>query len=117
MNFDYAYITHIMYILIAILTAIYLGQSFYRHGEQLLRDALPQHPDWVKPINNLLLTGFYLLNIGVIVMYTSGGVEVDGMMESIEFLAAKLGTVYVVLAAIHFGNIATLFYVKNNVKL
>lgn len=117
MSLDYSHITHISYIILAISTAIYVGQGFYRNGEPLLYDVFKHHPHWVKPINNVLLTGFYLLNIGAIVMYVSDGTGVHTANAFIEFLAIKLGTVYVVLAMIHFGNIATLFYVKNNVNL
>ena len=114
---NYNQITHILYVIIAIITAIYLGQNMYKYGEPLLKTVFKKHTDLVNPINNILLTGFYLLNIGAIVMYLSVGKQLVTIAESIEFLFIKLGTVYLVLGVIHLFNITTLMKLKNNIKL
>ena len=56
-------------------------------------------------VNHLLVVGFYLINIGFILIYLQVGTKPKDVVEGIEYIATKLGVVLLVLGAMHFFNI------------
>jgi len=56
-------------------------------------------------VNRLLVVGFYLLNLGYAFITLKAGNEVATTTAGIETLAAKLGSLLLVLGALHMGNL------------
>ena len=56
-------------------------------------------------VNHLLVVGFYLINLGFILLYLRFGTKPETLVEGIEYIATKLGVVLLVLGAMHFFNI------------
>jgi len=103
MNLDI--LTFLLYILIAASTTIYLGHILYTNGAVFLKSIFVAKPAIVVPLNKLLLVGFYLMNLGFVLVYFSQKNEIKTLLECIEFLGTRLGTVYLVLGGMHLFNI------------
>ncbi len=97
--------TFIFYGFIAASTTIYVGQTLYRHGAVFLERIFYSHPRIVASVNKLLLLGYYLINLGFVLAYFSQKHEIRNGLECLEFLATKLGTVYLLLGTMHLFNL------------
>ena len=53
----------------------------------------------------MLVVGFYLINIGFILMFLSLGTKPQTWVEAIEYVATKVGIVTLVLGGMHFFNV------------
>lgn len=56
-------------------------------------------------MNHLLLVGFYLINVGYIVLALKYGDKATDLQGVFEALSTKLGVVLLVLGAMHFFNL------------
>ena len=54
--------------------------------------------------NHLLVVGFYLVNLGWILLTLRYGTAPETLAQTITFLSSKIGLVVVVLGAMHFFN-------------
>jgi hypothetical protein len=67
-------------------------------------------------VNNLLVVGFYLLNLGyaALIMKASGG---DTVLEAVEVLAWKLGALLISLGVMHFANMLLFYRIRRRARL
>ncbi|MEM7375628.1 MAG: hypothetical protein AAF587_43955 [Bacteroidota bacterium] len=101
-------ITYLLYINISIALTIGVGWILFRNGRAFLLDIFPNNETLADSINRLLLTGFYLLNIGYISLTMNIGMSIQNSEHMLEKLSYKLGIIMIVLAAIHFTNLIVL---------
>lgn len=57
-----------------------------------------------EAVNHLLVVGFYLLNIGFVLLYLKMGRNPTNSLQAVEYAATKLGVVMLVLGGMHFLN-------------
>lgn len=105
-------ITFIFYSLTASSITILLGQVLYRNGAVFLERIFIQKAHLVGAINKLLLLGFYLLNLGFVFAFFSQKPQIFDGLTCFEFLATKLGTVYLILGAMHLFNLLTFVLIE-----
>ena len=98
-------LTFSIYLLIAGNTTYFVGRSLYTHGEPFLTSILNNRLEIVQPLNKVLLAGFYLMNLGFVLLFFSQQNNLPDMKTCIEFLSEKLGVVYLVLGSMHLFNI------------
>ena len=96
------------YLLVSIWLTIWVGNNLHKHGRawiiDLLRDEILS-----DKINNMLLLGYRLVNIGYILltlMVTK--VRIEATHHVFEFYAMKLGIIITILALLHYQNIVAL---------
>jgi len=82
-----------------------LARTLFKNGEVFLEDVFADNPRMASAVNRLLVVGFYLLNLGYAFLTLKAGNEVHNSTEGIETLAAKLGSLLLVLGAVHMGNL------------
>jgi len=114
MNLDY--LTFILYTVIAVSTTMLLGRILYRNGVFFLARIFRTQPNWVFPINTLLLIGFYLVNLGFVFVYFSQKQDITTSLQVIEFLSTRLGTGYLLLGSMHLFNILVLIIIERNLE-
>ncbi len=99
-------ITFILYLIIAASTTIIVGQSLYKNGAVFLERIFRSTPHIVKPLNKMLLVGFYLMNLGfVLAFFTQKTSAIYSIGGCVEFLSTKLGIVYLLLGVMHLFNL------------
>lgn len=84
---------------------IHLGWVFYKNGEVWLDQVLLHDRHLVKSVNNLLLAGYYLLNLGYVVLQISFWQEVTGIELLFKILVQKSGQIILLLALMHYFNL------------
>ena len=108
-------LSYIIYISIAIYITIWVGKDLHTNGRFLIEEVFGKNSKWIDPINNMLLTGYYCLNLGLVLVKIRGWPEVKGSADLIFYLSNNIGDVLIVLGAIHSFNILvlTVLYYKN----
>lgn len=110
---SYLLATYLIYGTSAIgLTAV-LASSLFKHGATFLDGVFDDRPGMAAAINRLLVTGFYMLNLGYAFLLFEMGV-VDTALEATESLVQRLGYLLVSLGIIHFINMAVFWKVKKS---
>lgn len=95
---------YILYLLIGVPLTVWVGQTLHRNGRVFLLEAFHGKEDMADSVNHLLLVGFYLINVGYVLLGLPLGTKPASLQGAFEFLATKLGLVLLVLGAMHFFN-------------
>jgi hypothetical protein len=100
--------TYLAYVLLAVPLTLWVGHALYRNGRVFLLDVFDGDEDLASAVNSLLVVGFYLVNLGYVLVALRVGTEVRSMQTAVEALSVKLGAVALVLGAIHLTNVYVL---------
>ncbi|MCW2829869.1 MAG: rane protein, partial [Aeromicrobium sp.] len=93
------------YLLIAVPITIWVAATLSRNGRVFLIDVFGSDGALADAVNRLLVVGFYLLNLGFVMLYLRGGGEVADLTGLVETLSVKIGVVMLVLGVLHFVNV------------
>jgi hypothetical protein len=98
-------LTYLVYLLITLPLTIWVARTLSRNGRVFLVDVFGGNAQIADAVNQLLVVGFYLINVGYICLWLriEGGVT-DATM-AIETLATKIGLVMLVLGGMHLFNV------------
>ena len=96
--------TYLAYIFVSLGITIWVGRTLNRNGRIFLLENYAGKPQLADAINQMLLVGFYLINIGYIA-YTMRirGTGPADWAQGLEFLSTKIGAMAIVLGVMHFG--------------
>ena len=97
--------TYLAYLLLSISATVWVGHTLHKHGRIFLVDAFHGNSALADSVNHLLLVGFYLVNIGYDVLVLKIGDKPNTLEGAFEVLSTKIGTVLLVLGAMHFFNL------------
>ena len=95
---------YIAYTIISIAMTVWVARTLHKNGRIFLLDAFKDKEEMADSVNHLLVVGFYLINIGFILLYLKYGTKPETLVEGIEYIATKLGVVLLVLGFMHFFN-------------
>lgn len=109
-------ITYSLYLVITISLTIWVARSLFRNGKVFLIDIFHGNRELADSVNNLLLVGFYLVNVGYTVYTLQVGYNINNLREVIESLGVKVGFVILVLGAMHFLNLYIFFSLCRKAK-
>ncbi|WP_146191785.1 hypothetical protein [Algibacter marinivivus] len=113
---NYNIISYIIYIPIIFFIMIYVGWLFYKHGELFLLN-LFQDEAIVKSINNILLIGYYLVNLGYAIITIAYWEVINSIPEMLNTLSHHLGIIIIGLAVLHYNNVLCLTYLVKSKSL
>ena len=99
-----AIVSHIIYSTVSIGLTIWVGRTLFKNGQIFLVDAFHGNQDMANAVNQLLIVGFYLLNMGFVALFLRFGPRAETATEVFEFTSTKLGVVLLALGAIHYFN-------------
>ena len=94
---------------------ILVGWLFYLNGELYLQRLL-KDDSMARIVNKLLLTGYYLLNIGFIVttLVRDSGYSSD--LDQLAYALSRIGFIALLLGGIHFFNLAVIFQISRRMS-
>lgn len=106
--------TYLIYIALSLGIIFWVGQTLNRNGRIFLLENYQDKPQLADAINQMLLVGFYLINIGFI-SYTLKitGEPPRNWARVIEFLSLKIGLNIMLLGFMHFALMFTLQQYSN----
>jgi len=97
-------LSYAAYLLAALGMTVWVARTLSTNGEIFLIDCFGHDEKLARSTNHLLVTGFYLVNIGFILLALQLGTEPATGPQAIRFVATKVGLAVLVLGLWHFFN-------------
>jgi hypothetical protein len=106
----------IIYILISGYITVYVGQVLYKNGRHFILKMLKEE-GLTDSVNRILLTGYYLVNLGYVSLMLTQRPPVETLSELIAALSVSIGRIMLTLGVMHLVNIAIITAWNNlNIK-
>lgn len=113
---NFTIIAYLIYLGLTTTIVFIVGGILFKNGQVFLNEIFKKDINIAIAINKLLLTGYYLLNIGYAFTVIKFSKEINDLSTCIEMLAVKLGYIILVIGAVHFINIFFLFAFSSKKK-
>ncbi|HSJ79068.1 MAG TPA: hypothetical protein VK913_10090 [Erythrobacter sp.] len=97
----YAYVA---YLVVSIGLTVWVAQTLSKNGLVFLIECFGHDRTLAQSTNHLLVVGFYLVNLGWILLTLRFGASPETAADMIRFLSTKIGVVVVALGLMHFFN-------------
>ena len=98
-------LSYFIFLMIVIYIIVLVGRVCYRNGNTYVLELLQGHEDLCIRINKILLTGYYLVNIGYAVTTLASWETVTSVHQLIESIAIKTALIVGLLSLLHYLNI------------
>lgn len=105
-------IAYILYLCLSILLTIWVARTLFKNGKIFLVDIFHGNKELADSVNNLLLVGFYLINVGYAVYTLQITSDIVNVQEMIEMLSLKIGLIILILGGMHFMNLYIFFTLR-----
>lgn len=92
------------YFLVSLGMTIWVARTLHKNGRLFLVEAFSGNQQMADSVNHLLLVGFYLINLGFVLLFLRIGTKPTDIVEGVEYISTKLGIVILVLGGMHFFN-------------
>ena len=93
-----------LYILISIIITVLVSRTLSKNGVIYLIDGFNGNDALARSVNHMLVVGFYLLNLGFVLLRMQNGRAINSIEELIVYLSSGLGFVLFALGLAHFFN-------------
>lgn len=97
-------LAYCLYIVISIGITIFVSRTLSKNGEIYLIDGFNGNDELARSVNHMLVVGFYLLNLGFVLLKLENQSGIHTIENVITYLSANLGFVLLVLGFAHFFN-------------
>ena len=97
--------TYFVYLTASIVITVWVARTLHTRGRIFLVTSFHGNERIADAVNDLLVVGFYLINFGYVALALKYGARPSNLLESIEFLATKIGLVMIILGAMHCFNL------------
>lgn len=105
---DMTVISYSVYLPAAVAVTVWVARVLGRNGRVFLADVFQGNEPLADAVNQLLVVGFYLVNLGFIGLWMRAGVQLDSVRGVFEDVSFKLGTVLLVVGVLHVANVFVL---------
>jgi hypothetical protein len=105
-------ITYSFYLIITISLTIWVAKTLFSNGKVFLIDIFHGNKELADSVNNLLLVGFYLINLGYAVYTLQVTGHISNVQQVIEQLSIKTGLIILILGGMHFFNLYIFFNLR-----
>jgi hypothetical protein len=112
MNYNIA--AYIIFLTLIILIIVYVGRYFYSNGRIFIVSLFRGNEVLADRINNLLLIGYYLLNIGYAFLKLKQWSKIYNLGTLLSSLASNIGILIFILALIHYGNMLVIYLLSKS---
>jgi len=99
---------YLSYLAISIALTVWVARTLHRSGRVFLLDAFHGNSALADSVNQLLVVGFYLINVGYIALALKTTDSLASLRAVIELESSKIGVVLLILGAMHFFNMFVL---------
>lgn len=97
-------IAYMLYLVISIALTVWVARTLSKNGEVFLVECFGHDGVLARSTNHLLVVGFYLVNLGFILLALQFGKEPQTVPDLVRFVSSKVGLAVVVLGGMHFFN-------------
>lgn len=113
---NYVIITYCFYLIVSISLTIWVAKTLFKNGKIFLIDIFHGNKELADSVNNLLLVGFYLINIGYAVYTLQEYSPIANTQQVIERLSIKIGWIILILGFMHFFNLFIFFKLRHKAQ-
>ncbi len=99
---------YILYALVSVAMTVWVANTLRKNGRLFLVDAFRGNEGLADAVNHLLVVGFYLVNIGFMLLVLKTDYSMSTTRAALEIESWKLGFVIAVLGVMHMANIGLL---------
>lgn len=100
----YTATAYAVYILISVALTVFVSRTLSKNGEVYLIDGFDGNQALAKSVNHMLVVGFYLLNLGFVLLRMEAGRGIDQLDTLLLYLSSNVGIVMFILGIMHFLN-------------
>lgn len=97
--------TYVLYLLLSVALTVWVASMLSKYGKVFLSDVFNRDENMAGSVNQLLVVGFYLVNLGFVALWLQTDDRIVTASDAMETLAVKLGTVALVLGGVHLVNV------------
>jgi len=97
-------VNFIVYLAFSIFITVYVSRTLSKNGLAFLVQGFKGNVELATSTNHLLVVGFYLVNLGFVLLRMQTNIVVDSLDRLIVYQAEGLGLVLLVLGFAHFFN-------------
>ena len=97
-----------VYLAVSLTVTMWVARTLHRNGRVFLVEAFHGNAELADSVNQLLVVGFYLINVGYVTLVLSTTASLTDLRHAIELVCDKLGVVLLVLGIMHFFNLLVL---------
>jgi hypothetical protein len=98
-------IAYAIYLSITIFIILRVGKICYKNGNIYVAELIPNHADICQKINQILLLGYYLLNIGYCAMTLISWQKIISLTQLTEIICFKTAVIIFIISVLHYLNI------------
>ena len=111
---NYNLFTYAVYLILMIGVIYYIGKVCYTNGREFIFNVVQDH-NLTDRTNKLLLAGYYLINIGFVIVTISGWPKITSPVDIIHELIKYIGFLLFLLATLHYFNIYFITHLFNKI--
>jgi cytochrome c biogenesis protein CcdA len=101
----YMVATYLSYLALSLGVTVWVARKLFKNGQVFLVDAFLGKERLADSVNQLLVVGFYLINVGFVALALKDHETIHTVQGAIERVASKMGLVLLVLGGMHFFNL------------
>ena len=109
---DLTVLTYVVYLVISIGLTVWVAMTLSKAGKVFLSTVFHGDEKLAEAVNHLLVVGFYLVNLGFVALWLKTSDSVANAQAVFTELSVKVGTVLLVLGALHLSNV----YILNRMR-
>jgi len=113
---NYLLLVYGIYLPVTVLLTVWVARTLFTNGRTFLVDIFHGNEPLADSVNKLLLTGFYLINIGYATLMLRSDLPVENYQETVETLSIKLGTIILILGGMHFFNLYVFYKLRSRAQ-
>ncbi|SEW52570.1 hypothetical protein [Chitinophaga arvensicola] len=105
-------IAYAIYLAITYLITVNVGWRFYRNGRVFILGLMEQQKGLADAINNILLVGYYLVNLGYATVMISTWDTIRNWTEMLVSITTMTGLILLSLAVLHCFNMLVIYLIS-----
>ena len=113
---NYYLLVYGVYLPVTVLLTVWVARTLFTNGRTFLVDIFRGNEALADSVNKLLLTGFYLINIGYATLTLRSTDDIASYQQSVETLSIKIGTIILILGVMHFFNLYVFYKLRNRAQ-
>jgi hypothetical protein len=114
---DWVAASYLTYLAVTVPLTVWVATTLSANGQVFLEDVFTDNTALAEAINKLLVVGFYLLNVGFVLLYLRTGEAAYDLASLVEAVSVKTGVVMIVLGLIHFTNVYVFNAIRRRVRM
>ena len=107
-------LAYVFYLCITYIITVRTGLVFYRNGKVYIKAVLKGDEQLTDFINKMLLTGYYLLNLGYAATMIRWWKSIESFSALLSTVGVMTGRIMLTLALIHFFNMTVIYFISRS---